>query len=111
MHEEQQKRGELPPPTDYAEWRPSSSGKNRKCKAVDIETESKSGVTPSKRKQKVQPPQGTSDGKSQHQEGDYLPFGLIWDAVNHSCGYDATFTVLTNIWLRNPLAWSRNSAQ
>ncbi|KAJ6457543.1 hypothetical protein C8R47DRAFT_995628, partial [Mycena vitilis] len=31
------------------------------------------------------------------------PRGFIWDSVNYSCAYDATFTVLLNIWLDDPI--------
>ncbi|KAJ7130032.1 hypothetical protein C8R43DRAFT_896500 [Mycena crocata] len=34
------------------------------------------------------------------------PIGLIWDSTDYSCGYDATFTILANIWLQNPAVWS-----
>ncbi|KAJ7114877.1 hypothetical protein C8R44DRAFT_629909 [Mycena epipterygia] len=34
------------------------------------------------------------------------PVGLIWDATNYSCPYDAIFTVLNNIWFDNPAIWS-----
>ncbi|KAJ6481340.1 hypothetical protein C8R47DRAFT_1284520 [Mycena vitilis] len=34
------------------------------------------------------------------------PVGLIWDSVNYSCGYDATFTILGNLWAEDPVRWS-----
>ncbi|KAJ7119975.1 hypothetical protein C8R43DRAFT_900851, partial [Mycena crocata] len=34
------------------------------------------------------------------------PIGLIWDATDHSCGYDATFTILANIWAQDGLRWA-----
>ncbi|KAJ7043000.1 hypothetical protein C8F04DRAFT_945047 [Mycena alexandri] len=30
---------------------------------------------------------------------------MIWDAQDHSCGYDATFTILANIWAEQPGVW------
>ena len=33
------------------------------------------------------------------------PVGIQWDAVNHSCAYDALFGILYNIWLSNPDKW------
>ena len=33
------------------------------------------------------------------------PIGIQWDAVNHSCAYDALFGILYNIWLSNPDKW------
>jgi hypothetical protein len=35
------------------------------------------------------------------------PNGLIWDAVNYSCAYDALFTILLSIWSENPQNWNR----
>ncbi|KAJ7691557.1 hypothetical protein B0H17DRAFT_890526, partial [Mycena rosella] len=34
------------------------------------------------------------------------PVGLVWDSRNHSCAYDATFTILTNIWAEDHVLWS-----
>ncbi|KAJ7934533.1 hypothetical protein B0H13DRAFT_1591482, partial [Mycena leptocephala] len=36
----------------------------------------------------------------------HSPLGIIWDAQNYSCAYYALFTIFTNIWLDNNLAWS-----
>jgi hypothetical protein len=35
------------------------------------------------------------------------PVGLIWDARDHSCAYDAVFTILGDIWDYNPTMWTR----
>jgi len=35
------------------------------------------------------------------------PIGLIWDSADHSCAYDALFTVLGDIWVYNPTMWTR----
>jgi hypothetical protein len=35
------------------------------------------------------------------------PIGLIWDSEDHSCAYDAVFTVLGDIWVYNPTMWTR----
>ena len=35
------------------------------------------------------------------------PKGLIWDPINYSCAYDSLFTVLYNVWERNPRLWQR----
>jgi hypothetical protein len=35
------------------------------------------------------------------------PIGLIWDPEDHSCAYDALFTVLGDIWVYNPTMWTR----
>ncbi|KAJ7731047.1 hypothetical protein B0H16DRAFT_1243779, partial [Mycena metata] len=38
------------------------------------------------------------------------PLGLVWDSRNWSCGYDATFTILGNIWTENTAKWTANFA-
>ena len=35
------------------------------------------------------------------------PIGLIWDSHDHSCAYDAMFTILGDIWVYNPTMWTR----
>jgi hypothetical protein len=35
------------------------------------------------------------------------PIGLIWDSEDHSCAYDAVFTILGDIWVYNPTMWTR----
>ena len=35
------------------------------------------------------------------------PIGLIWDSHNHSCAYDAVFTILGDIWVYNQNMWTR----
>ncbi|KAJ6522022.1 hypothetical protein B0H19DRAFT_1348746, partial [Mycena capillaripes] len=34
------------------------------------------------------------------------PVGLIWNSVNYSCAYDATFTILSNVWLEDVNKWT-----
>ena len=34
------------------------------------------------------------------------PIGLIWDPHDHSCAYDALFTILGDIWVYNPTMWA-----
>ncbi|KAJ7016020.1 hypothetical protein C8F04DRAFT_1203793 [Mycena alexandri] len=103
--------GEPLPLTDYAEWRPSAHKKIAKRKAVEVEGQSQPIAT-SKRKRSLQEMQNTRvplqapRNEPLWLEQEHQPCGLIWDAVDHSCGYDATFTVLANVWLGNPPAWS-----
>jgi len=37
--------------------------------------------------------------------------GMTWDSVNHSCAYDALFTVIYHIWCKNIHYWSQNFNQ
>ncbi|KAJ7187208.1 hypothetical protein C8R46DRAFT_880643, partial [Mycena filopes] len=34
------------------------------------------------------------------------PVGLIWDSKDYSCAYDATFTILGNLWTESPDTWT-----
>ena len=36
-----------------------------------------------------------------------VPPGMEWDGENHSCAYDALFTILYNIWISKPKKWKR----
>lgn len=36
---------------------------------------------------------------------DLSPIGLIWDSRNYSCGYDTLLTIITSVWMNNPLEW------
>ena len=36
-----------------------------------------------------------------------IPKGFIWDPIDYSCAYDSLFTVLYNIWERDPAIWKR----
>ncbi|KAJ6536068.1 hypothetical protein B0H19DRAFT_963001 [Mycena capillaripes] len=36
----------------------------------------------------------------------FKPVGLIWDSVDYSCGYDATFMILGNLWAEDTIKWS-----
>ncbi|KAJ7725444.1 hypothetical protein B0H16DRAFT_1471827 [Mycena metata] len=38
------------------------------------------------------------------------PVGLIWAFRDHSCGYDTTFTILSNLWSEDPNKWSAEFA-
>ncbi|KAJ7027453.1 hypothetical protein C8F04DRAFT_1122503 [Mycena alexandri] len=82
----------VPEPQMYGEWRPSlAASKSKKNVAV-----------------------GASNALSPGSDNIYLlpirehsrPVGFIWDSQNHSCGYDATFTILSNVWAEDPNKWA-----
>ncbi|KAJ7441885.1 hypothetical protein FB451DRAFT_1057983 [Mycena latifolia] len=103
---------EIPVALDYAEWRPSTDGKSkRKHNKEDQEDTAEEKARPRKKtktKYKQMPTRGSvavSDGLrgcSALSE----PVGLIWDSRDYSCGYDAVFTILYNVWLENKEVWS-----
>ena len=35
------------------------------------------------------------------------PVGIIWDAKNYSCAYDAMFSILCDVWIQNPKKWTK----
>jgi hypothetical protein len=35
------------------------------------------------------------------------PIGLIWDGINYSCAYDSFFTILCEMWIYNPVKWTK----
>ena len=35
------------------------------------------------------------------------PQGLIWDGENYSWAYDSLFSIIWNIWLEDPIKWTR----
>ncbi|KAF8222889.1 hypothetical protein L208DRAFT_1075675, partial [Tricholoma matsutake] len=35
------------------------------------------------------------------------PAGLIWDSENYSCAYDASFSILCDIWIQDPKKWTK----
>jgi len=37
--------------------------------------------------------------------------GMTWDSVNHSCAYDALFTIMYHIWCRDIHYWSQKFSQ
>ncbi|KAJ7795000.1 hypothetical protein B0H13DRAFT_2245507 [Mycena leptocephala] len=111
----------IPESIQYDEWKPSLAlTKKRKNAAVDdlSNMPNKSMPGPVAKKPKLQ---GMAVATAPHvaePERDIRsicnnsstvrrqPVGLIWDSVNHSCAYDATLTILANIWLENPDAWT-----
>jgi hypothetical protein len=35
------------------------------------------------------------------------PIGLVWDGDNYSCPYDSLFVIFYNIWIQDPMDWSK----
>ncbi|KAJ7633728.1 hypothetical protein B0H17DRAFT_961652, partial [Mycena rosella] len=103
----------IPEVTTYSEWRPSTSGSNkRKNTAVDV----KPDVLPLSKRSKTESgtvpsgPAANGAWRSLNVGPAFAsvvpPVGLIWDNRDHSCAYDATLPVLYNVWVEDPLTWS-----
>ncbi|KAJ6460798.1 hypothetical protein C8R47DRAFT_993771 [Mycena vitilis] len=92
----------VPDAEAYSEWRPSMAP-TRKRKNASVTKENEVGVlsSPERTGDKT-----TSAINSAAVSRRIRPAGFIWDSFDHSCGYDATFTILSNIWLEDPVRWS-----
>jgi len=73
-----------------------------KCKADEISSDTKSEKKSSVIIISNKRPNNNLDVQNQD-----APIGLIWDSQDHSCAYDALFTILGDIWVFNPTAWTR----
>ncbi|KAJ7028211.1 hypothetical protein C8F04DRAFT_964254 [Mycena alexandri] len=91
----------IPPSIDYAEWVPSGTRPQNKRKRKD-----EAADLPKRKRNKSVQDQGAQMSAVSRVMLEARPSGLIWDAVDYSCGYDSTFTVLANIWRCNPHVWS-----
>ncbi|KAJ7027195.1 hypothetical protein C8F04DRAFT_965550 [Mycena alexandri] len=99
----------VPDPIIYGEWRASGSKPSQKRKASGpVEADRLEGDPlhvdgrSSKRLRVAEPTQSMPHLIP----GVRKPVGMIWDSHNYSCGYDATFTILANIWADNPEQWT-----
>ncbi|KAJ7715769.1 hypothetical protein B0H16DRAFT_1339552 [Mycena metata] len=86
---------------DYAEWGTNVS-KARKHSRKDYEVEESA-----RKKRKNDYTVGPDRLSEMIRSPEVRPVGFVWDGVDYSCGYDATLTILTNIWRENPHRWSQ----
>ncbi|KAJ6467983.1 hypothetical protein C8R47DRAFT_990276 [Mycena vitilis] len=95
----------VPDAEAYSEWRPSiATTRKRKNAAVNKAETPSSPEKPNEHLPGgIQTPAAINSAVISRR---IRPAGLIWDSFDHSCGYDATFTILSNIWLENPVRWS-----
>jgi hypothetical protein len=100
----------IPDNVDYGEWVPSGH-KPRKRSSLSCRNGNNDGLNRSdstRKRRKI------ANELSQHPSADtescpshlLVPTGLMWDSLDYSCGYDAVFTVLFNIWSENRINWS-----
>ncbi|KAJ7640374.1 hypothetical protein DFH06DRAFT_1137827 [Mycena polygramma] len=84
----------------YDTWRPSGKrGTKRKNTGVD------DPGTAKKLKSVHLPIIDESVGPIINADRLRRPVGMKWDSQDHSCGYDATFTILANIWVESDHNW------
>jgi hypothetical protein len=99
----------IPDSVDYAEWMPSGNKQSKRSRSSFQEKDNQNldiSESPHKKK-KVE--QGLTEHLRINTVEQHLsnPIGLIWDSVHYSCGFDATFTVLFNLWSENRHHWSQ----
>ncbi|KAJ7927366.1 hypothetical protein B0H13DRAFT_1861365 [Mycena leptocephala] len=99
----------VPEAVEYTEWRPTVNGRNKR-KRDSLEAASKLKAKRSKlEKEQLLEKENEVRYLRTHCSNQFQrnrPLGLIWDAQHYSCGYDATFTILGNLWAEHPARWS-----
>jgi hypothetical protein len=96
---------EMPDAVDYGEWKPSDTSKGkRKVDAIN-DGDTKENPSTSRKIKKSKFSAVSLDPLIYNLTGG-VPVGIKWDSVNHSCAYDAIFTILTNIWAEQPHTWT-----
>ncbi|KAJ7155806.1 hypothetical protein C8R46DRAFT_910619 [Mycena filopes] len=101
----------VPEPVIYSEWRSSVVGSNkRKNAVVDVPAQEQTETDDRgpKRLKVIHGGQVAQDSRSQPNRD---PTGLIWDSQNYSCAYDATFTILANVWVGSAATWTARFLQ
>jgi hypothetical protein len=100
---------QVPESVEYTKWRPTVSDRNKR-KRVTLETASKLKAKPSKLDQEQLLEEENEVRYIATDRIDMLqrnrPLGLVWDARDYSCGCDATFSILGNLWAEHPAKWS-----
>ncbi|KAJ6522930.1 hypothetical protein DFH09DRAFT_938153 [Mycena vulgaris] len=101
----------VPEPVTYSEWKPSIP-KNNKRKNAAVRTDADEDQKKAKRSRSDLKSDAPTSGSSTVARSlantvpGPRPVGLIWDNRDHSCAYDATFTILNNLWAEDNLAWT-----
>ncbi|KAJ7270164.1 hypothetical protein B0H12DRAFT_1008958 [Mycena haematopus] len=95
----------VPGPEKYSEWRPSVPASKKRRNTMLNNTEPNARLT-KRLKSKVDGIVDEIPINITPVLRRCLPVGLIWDSHDYSCGYDATFTILINIWLDDTNKWS-----
>ncbi|KAJ6530257.1 hypothetical protein B0H19DRAFT_967794 [Mycena capillaripes] len=105
----------------YTEWRPSIPvSKKRKNAAVGSNDAYPYKNTARTKESLHEDPENRADntqnttGGIRHAlpvvQNRRIAVGFLWDSRNYSCGYDATFTILGNIWLEDVNRWTAHFA-
>ncbi|KAJ7436709.1 hypothetical protein FB451DRAFT_1355967 [Mycena latifolia] len=60
---------------------------------------------PNAKRKKISGPQ-VPEGGNERRDGNLSPVGLVWDNRDHSCAYDATLTILNDLWAEDTPLWT-----
>ncbi|KAJ7029491.1 hypothetical protein C8F04DRAFT_962811 [Mycena alexandri] len=98
----------VPEPVLYSDWKPSISlNKKRKNAVVDSDDNLIQRSTKKRKLDELEAEQrALGSDIPLINVGAYSPVGLVWDSINYSCAYDATFTILANLWTEDNVKWS-----
>ncbi|KAJ7156499.1 hypothetical protein C8R43DRAFT_854101, partial [Mycena crocata] len=105
----------VPEAIKYPEWKPTvAAGKRKINAAIDSESKEEDSTTPPNKRMKLDLSPFTSTSAStvtRFSTTRIRPIGLIWDSRDYSCGYDATLTILGNLWKDNNQDWGNAFSQ
>ncbi|KAJ7749131.1 hypothetical protein B0H16DRAFT_1319457 [Mycena metata] len=94
----------VPDVVSYSDWRPSGQANGKQTNAV---VDSPSTIPTKKRKlADIEERQINGASRVRNLIVRREPVGIIWDSTDYSCAYDATFTILSNLWSDNSVRWS-----
>ncbi|KAJ6562187.1 hypothetical protein B0H19DRAFT_1068860 [Mycena capillaripes] len=104
----------VPENVTYTDWRPTVQGiSKRKNRAEEL------GEATQRAKRTRMEQEGLKEQERiSHEVADtrrdlvprVKPLGLIWDSKDYSCGYDAIYTILGNLWAEDPARWTASFA-
>ncbi|KAJ7746062.1 hypothetical protein B0H16DRAFT_1313801 [Mycena metata] len=94
---------------DYGEWAPSGTKSKKRDHEGIADNDGRPDRESRKRNKKTKHDVvGPHRFANSTQDTAEIPTGLVWDSINYSCGYDALFTILYNVWSQNPTRWTEH---
>ncbi|KAJ7734608.1 hypothetical protein B0H16DRAFT_1327487 [Mycena metata] len=98
----------VPSAVVYSEWRPSVKFTQKRKNA--IVASGQHSEEPPRKRAKLDDIEAEERAIRLNPSGPgvnrRIPMGLKWDSCDYSCGYDATFTILADLWLDDGRKWT-----